>query len=280
MFAHQIIGKNQNCPEQDHGVIRRVEAERMEIGECKLGKVEIPEGLGNHEKSCSRSFCAEEKLTGDHDDQRADDPEDFEERTLPAESRPAVESSFSGLQRLIQKNHDKVVDTVENIVKMRPVPDAVEEPDRRQRKEAYQKLRCIFSMFFLCRFHQPEDALRCDNRVIDIRLQPHAQGDMPAAPEFSGVLRQEGLTKVLGKRDSEELCRADGDINHAGEIHVQLQGAADSGKRNPGSMVVRILTEKHADNHIQAVGDGKLLEKSPEDPQQSGPDVAPAHSDK
>ena len=111
-----------------------------------------------------------------------------------------------------------------------------------------------------------EHALAHRQGVEHVVPKPGAHGDVPPAPVLGDVLGEEGPLEVLGDLHSQHLGHADGDVDAAGEVGVELHGVEEHHRQHvePGVLLRRGGELPQGDG--QPVGDDELFAQAPQGP--------------
>ena len=88
---------------------------------------------------------------------------------------------------------------------------------------------------------------------------------MPAPPVLRQGRGEDGPLEVLRQPDAEQLPRADGHVDAAGEVAVELDAVDQHGEQDHGPAVGGVVGEEIIHQHRGPVGDDHFLEIAPED---------------
>ena len=219
-----------------------------------------------HAGELAPCLAAEQRLACDDDEERSDSPENAKCCGVVVPAGSPAHSLFERLDRYPNQKNDEIVDAVENVWRLRPVPETVQHPDREEGDRRDDEVRYVFSAVLPPELRPFFHELRRRYRIENVIFEPDAEGDVPSPPEFGRALRKEWLAEVLGQPDLEDSRRADYDVDRPREFHVELHRHDDAGQQNHQSaeMVLRLEEDRH--HRVHPVGNDHPLKEPPADP--------------
>ena len=235
--------------------------------------MEIAENTEEHLETGREGLRVEEQLSGKDDDPGLEDPQSLEPGGIGIDPQLLVSLFLERLQRDAQKQNDKIVHAVEQVLPSGSVPDAGRDPDREKRHGGGSYHGPVFAIFLSGLLAPVLDHRRDGHGIEHIVFKPVAQAHVPAAPEFSRALRRERLVEVLRDRHAEDLAASDDDIDTAGEFHIQLDRIRDRGHDDKTAVVVLVIAKNLIGQKRESVRDHHLLGKTPENTQKSFVDI-------
>ena len=190
-----------------------------------------------------------------------------------------VEFVVQRLQLLRDHNDHPVGKAPDNEIPGRAMPDARGQPHH----EAAQVHRHPFAnggaQVVPGPFGQLQHGLADVHGVENIIREPGAHGDMPAVPVFLDIPGEVGQIEVFRQPDTHALGDADGDIDAAGEVAVELESIEQHGNEHISAVVIHedfaqlcghlLAVDQGQNGYHQPVGDDHLLEIAPQNPHEA-----------
>ena len=139
------------------------------------------------------------------------------------------------------------------------VPETVAEPHAKERDGARKQRTVVVAEAFAGGGSELFQRLERDDRVEYIVLEPGAERDVPALPEFRDRLGEKRLSEVFRHCDAEDLRRAGDGVHRARKVHVQLHGVAHGGQCDHAAVKVGVVIKDISHERVEPVGDDDLF---------------------
>ena len=139
------------------------------------------------------------------------------------------------------------------------VPETVAEPHAKERDGARQQRTVVVAEAFAGGGSELFQRLERDDRVEYIVLEPGAERDVPALPEFRDRLGEKRLSEVFRHCDAKDLRRAGDGVHRARKVHVQLHGVAHGGQCDHAAVKVGVVIKDIPHERVEPVGDDDLF---------------------
>ena len=210
-------------------------------------------------------------------------PDKVHEKEHPGDLKPAVpalvlqmkaamECIIQGRQLLGSHDEEAVQHAPEDKIGGQAVPDAGDQPGG-DGCHIYGKPLAEIAEPGPGGLAQPEHGGADGNGVKNVVLHPLSQGDVPPPPVFGDIFGEVGPEEVFPQGDSQALGYADGDVDAAGKVAVNLHGVGKGQQEK--ARAAQLRPPEGCNQGGNPVGNDQLLKVAPQHPLQTkGPLLA------
>ena len=249
---------DQQCHSNDHEV-KLVNTERLEERIVKDGECKSGDHGAEHLHTCTQAVCTEKQLADDDQHRRAQHLQQTVREALGADVQPRVDGPHRRGDDVAAEDQHEVVHAEKEIAPRGTVPETVAEPHAKERDGARQQWTVVVAEAFAGGGSELFQWLERDDRVEYIVLEPGAERDVPALPEFRDRLGEKRLSEVFRHCDAEDLRRAGDGVHRARKVHVQLHGVAHGSQCDHAAVKVGVVIKDISHERVEPVGDDDLF---------------------